>query len=582
MNARPYCLLFLILALTAAAYLPSIRGEFVSDEYLLILNNPSVQHPRGLTSFLTNKFWTGKARGIYYRPAVIFSYALNWRLGKTSAFGYHLLNLGFYLCTVVLFFGLARKWFPHAALFAAALFAFHPVHLESVAWIPGRTDLMSTFFILGGWSLWLGAGRTESGRPIVIYLTMFIAVLLALFSKEIAVLIPLFFFISDWWQKPKQQRWTELLKKRAPGYLLIAAALVIYLWLRHNALSGIGPEPAPPYLSAVPVWKKPLFICRVWGEYLRLLFFPHPLRMDAFYLHKFSPESYPLWRCLPSAVLCLILAFALALGLARRNGFALLGLFWLLSLLPVSHIIPLPNVMAVRFLFLPSVFFALALALAVFHISKFFPKTAKTTGFFIGTFFLVLSAFGNRIYESRYLYLRGVVEEAPEGQAAHNQLALAALDLGWFDQAEKEFNWALRINPDYPEAMVNLSLVKLKKREGPAAIALLQKAIDMYPEYSAAYYNLGLAQESMMKIDDAAGNFEKACQLAPENPGAFYELAKIRFEQGKITEAKKFADAGLKAADWHLPLLKLRARIAILERDQKLADQLIQKISPDN
>jgi len=575
MKNREKLLLALALGLTIIAYLPSLRGEFISDEYLLILNNPRVQHPQGLKDLLTDKFWTGKAKGIYYRPMIILSYELNWRLSGKSTLGYHLLNLGFYLGAIILFFFLARRWMPEAGLLATALFALHPAHTESVAWIPGRTDTLAGFFILLGWLLWEKAAAAKPRAKIVIYITIFLCVGLGLFSKEIAVLAPGLFFVSDWWLKPKEQGMRELLKERMFGYLLILLALLGYFWLRHQALSGPGLEPARAFLEGVPVWKKPLLVSRLWTEYLKILAFPHPLRMDGFYSHKFVPGSYPLWPSLVCGVCWAAALAAVFAGFFRRNSLAVLGLFWVMSLLPVSHLISLPNSMAVRFLFLPSLFYALALGAALSRLGKKFPRSAMSLGAILFALLFLLTLFANRGYRNRYSYLRKLVFEVPEGTVVHNQLGLAALDRGWLSSAERQFSWALALMPDYPEAMVNLSLVKLKMGEDAAARELLEKAISISPGYADAYYDLGLVLKGEGKMGEAVEHFARAAELEPQNPGPLFELGAIKFDEGELASAKDYADAALNSASWHLPSLKLRVKIALLEKDYSRAQALL-------
>jgi len=574
MKHRPYLFLLLWLGLTVIAYLPSLRGEFISDEYLLILRNPRVQHPQGLKSLLMDKFWTGKARGIYYRPVIILSYALNWRLSGKNTMSYHLLNLGFYLGTIVLFFLLARRWLPAAALLSTAFFALHPAHTESVAWIPGRTDTMAGFFILLAWLLWEKAAASRFPLQIVIYITIFCCLLLGLFCKEIAVLAPGLFLVSDFWQRPQGQGMRALFKSRLAGYLLVLLALLVYFWLRQQALSGPGFEPARPFLEGVPAWKKPFLVSRLFTEYLWVLIFPHPLRSDAYYAQKFASGNYPLWPSLASGVFWASALAMLLFGLIRRHYLAVLGLLFLMSLLPVSHLIPLPNSMAVRFLFLPSVFFALAQGAVLMQLWKKFPRAVSALAALLAAclFFLTLSA--NLHYRERYSCLRNLVWAVPEGAVVHNQLGLAALDRGWLSRAEKQFNWALELKPSYTEAMVNLSLVKLREGDESSALSLLNRAISTSPDYADAYYDLGLVLKGTGRFKEAAVNFARASELEPPHPGPLFELASIEFSAGELAASKIHAEAALQAADWHLPSLKLRLKIALLEKDYSQAKLL--------
>lgn len=578
MKRRQLALLAVILAAAALAYLPSMRGDFTTDEFLLILNNPQVQHPQGFGSFFSDKFWTGKAKGIYYRPVIIMSYALNWRLSRESTFSYHLLNLLFFMGSVVLLFYLVRRLLPECAPLAAAIYALHPVHGESVAWIPGRTDTLAVFFILAAWLLWMKAARPgPAPGKIVIYITMAAVLLLGLLSKEIAVLAPALFLVSDWWEKPGDEGLGPMILKRVWGYALVLLSIALYFWLRHWAFTGGGEEPAPAFLAGFPLWEKPLMISRIWTEYLWLLVWPHPVRTDAYYSANFAAGAYPAWPGLISGIFWAGGLAAMAWGFARRNRWAMIAVLWLLSLLPVSHLAPFPNAMATRFLLLPSVFFAMGLGLAISRCAKFFPQISRGAGALVLVFFFALSLGVNSGFRDRYLYLREVVSQAPGGAVAHNQLGLAALDRDWLETAEKEFNWALANSPDYPEALVNLSLVKLKQGQFDSALELLQKAISISPDYAEAHYNLGLALKSAGRSAEAFESFEKAADLEPGKAGAYYEMARLRLEQNDWKSAAELSDRALKAAPWHAGAIKLRARIAISEGDFALARELIER-----
>jgi Tfp pilus assembly protein PilF len=578
-------ILALILGLAAAAYRPGLRGEFLGDEYLLILNNPRVQHPGNLKSFFSEQFWPGKTKDNYYRPLIILSYALNWKLHGTNPLGYHLFNLGFHLANVLLFYLLCRRRLPAAALLATALFALHPVLTEAVAKISGRTDLMSSFFLLAGGLLWERAQDRAGLRQIVIYITIGPLMLLALLCKETGILLPALVLIGDFWSSPSSAEFRARLRRGLPGYLGLGLAAAIYFWLRHMALSGPGLLPAEVFIAGYPVWQRPLVASRIGVEYLRLLVMPRLLAPDYFYTEKFAAGNYPLRACIWSALFGAAALVFLARGLRRRNAYALLGILFLVSLLPVSHLIPFPPAMAERFLYFPSAFFALALALLILAAAKNHPRLVPVLAATLLAAFFLLTLSGSRPFRSRLRNYREAVQKVPVEKVFHNLLGAEYLERKQYDAARKQFRWALRLDPYYPEVLANLAVIEYQTGNHAAALDLFQKALAVSPDYAGAHYNLGIILFNLRRFDAAEKELEKARRLEPDDPGAPYALARIALQRGDLEQARNLLDLALGKAGWHLPSLKLRAQMALEEKAYVRARELLEgaeKIAPSD
>ncbi len=578
-------LLALILGLAAAAYLPGLRGQFLGDEYLLILNNPRVQHPGNWKSFISQPFWPGKTKENYYRPLIILSYALDWQLHKTNPLGYHLFNLGFHLANVLLFYLLFRRRFPAAAPLATALFALHPVLTEAVAKISGRTDLMSSFFLLAGWLLWERAADRAGFRKIVIQITIGPLMLLALFCKETGILLPALVLVGDYWSSADARDFLGRLRRGLPGYLALGLAAAIYFGLRHLALSRPGLVPAEVFITGYPLWQRPLVASRIGVEYLRLLVMPHLLAPDYFYTWKFAAGSYPLWPCFLSALGWAAALVSLGRGALRRNPYALLGVLFAISLLPVSHLIPIPPAMAERFLYFPSAFFALALALLILAAAKDHARLVPALAAILLAAFFVLTSFANRSFRSRLRNYQEAVQKVPQEKVFHNFLGAEYMELGQYDAARKQFRWALRLDPYYPEALANLAIVEYKAGNNAGAVELFQKALAVSPDYAGAHYNLGIILFNLGEFDAAQKELEKVAQLEPDDPGAPYVLARIALQRGELEQARNLLDLALGKAGGNLPALKLRAQMALEEKDYVRAQGLLEaaeKIAPSD
>ena len=574
----------ILLAMVVAVYLPSIQGEFINDEYLLILNNPKIQHPEKLGEFFTEHFWGGKATGIYYRPLVNLSYVLNWKISDENTWSYHLFNLLFHLFNIFLFYNLMKNLFPDLALGASFIFALHPALIEGVAWIPGRPELLASFFVLSGWILWLSAEGKNKNFKKVIYLGVGLSFLLALFSKENGVI--LFFLVLgyDFWKSGKKAFKDEL-KKHFYGYIFMGLALGIYLFLRKSALKGEAPLPAELFLAQHPIWQKPFVITRLFLEYLRIEFVPYPLYPDYHYTHKFSSENYSFLLFLGSGIFWLIAFTVIAIGLKKRNNLSLLAIFWFLALLPFSHIVSYPTALALRFLYIPTMFFALFLFGLIQALNKFYQLSLRIVFMSIVIFLFLLSFSQSQIYRYRIGYFNQSVPLVPMEKVLHNQRGLALMAKDMFFNAEKEFIWALTLDPNYPEPMNNLAVLKIKQGDYDFAFKLLQGTLKIAGGYPGAHFNLGMLYKKIGQLNQAESEFKKSSQLDPENPLPHFYLAQIALEQNNINKAKLELELLLKIAPWHLEGLKLKIQIAVLEKDWIQAKSLLNralKIAPND
>jgi Tfp pilus assembly protein PilF len=269
--------------------------------------------------------------------------------------------------------------------------------------------------------------------------------------------------------------------------------------------------------------------------------------------------------------------------MVRRNNYALLGILFLVSLLPVLHLIPFPPALAERFLYFPSAFFALALARLILAAAKKHPRAVPVSVAILLAVFFVLTLFANRSFRTRLRNYRASVQKVPAEKVLHNLLGAEYMERGQHDAARKQFRWALRLDPYYPEVLANLAVIEYQTGNNAAALDLFQRALEVSPDYAAAHYNLGIILFNLRRFDAAQKELEKAAQLEPDDPGAPYALARIALQRGDREQARNLLDLALRKAGWHLPSLKLRAQIALEEKDYVRARELLEaadKIAP--
>jgi tetratricopeptide (TPR) repeat protein len=360
----------LLLALVVATYANSLDGKFLGDSGAVVLEDPRVREvSRGnLSLIFQQQYWYPTADSGVYRPLVTLSFLLNYAvLGSAGRpAGYHWVNLGLHCGNVILAWLLALTIWkrPLPAFFTAAIFATHPVNVESVTNIAGRADLMAGMGVLAGLVLHTRLPDVPGWPRRLPYLPgMLLAALFGLFSKENAVVLPAAMLLYDLvFPLRRPVPWRSLLS----GYLAVGAALLTTFWVRHWVFSKLPPFEQPfvdnPLVGADFLTAR-LTALKVLLKYVWLLIWPQSLAWD------YSYNQIPLaaWGAGLLALAGVTAMLTLAAWLYRRNPPAcFFGAFFFLALLPTSNLVlVIGSIMAERFLYLPSIGFAGCLAAGI-------------------------------------------------------------------------------------------------------------------------------------------------------------------------------------------------------------------------
>ncbi len=343
-------------------YILALGNGFAFDDVVLIPNDARVINGQ-LGALLTTSYWNDAALALY-RPFTSLTFGLDWFVAPNSPAWFHFTNIIWHVIASVLVYALLRRYFASgAALVGALLFAAHPVHVEAVANIVGRAELIATSFVLGACLLWSRI-QLRAARASVIAVLYF----LALCAKEGAVMLPALLVLVDFADGEWSVRTIgAYARRRAPEFVALIAALTVYLLIRASVLEGLAPTKVDPSLEVVQNdWHRVLTALQAWPLAFKLLVFPWTLLAD------YGPQILlPIAEWNSLAVLGGTLILALAggglLALWKGERMAALGLLWYpITILPVSNLlIPIGVVLAERTLYLPSV--ALSFLLAAFY-----------------------------------------------------------------------------------------------------------------------------------------------------------------------------------------------------------------------
>lgn len=532
------------MVLAAAPYANALLNGFVYDDASHVLNNPylrSFHHLReifgGSMAFRFGAFGVSN----YYRPLITFTFLLVYQLDGPVAYGFHLLNVCLHVATVCLLFLVTNRMFRNRnlALVAAALFALHPIHTESVAWISGLTDLELTFFLLLAFWFFLATPEPGSKGRTLAHLSMAGSFLLALLSKEQALTFPLLATVYEHFYRDDRAHTTWRQKVTRYGILwLIAFA---YVALRIGLLGSFAPLLQRPHLPRYQAFLSGLALA---GEYLFKLVWP--LRLSVYYTFRAS-ESIVEPEVL-AGLGALLFCGAAFLALWRKHHVASFGFVWLfVTLLPVLNARWMTaSAFGERYLYLPSVGFCW---LAAWGWSQLMVAAAGRKAFWraglVLALVLVLGLYAlrtvtrNRDWRNDIILYTRTLALAPDALLIHNNLGLAYWARGDLRAAEQEWQAVLRADPNSRVDLDYLGMLYGRQTRYGEAETLLRRALELWPNDTEAHLNLGTVYAETGHIDLAEKHFRAAAALAPLTADPHNRLGKLYETGGRWQEAER-------------------------------------------
>jgi tetratricopeptide (TPR) repeat protein len=507
----------LVAVIAAAVYLLPAGGvlgyDFAFDDIHLIATNDSLRDGVSPWSGFTADYYTTGARSAtgevralgYYRPLSVLSTWIDHALWGLNPRGYHITNLLLHVITSLLVFALARRLVPHvpAAFTAALLFAVHPAHPESVAFISGRVDVLAAAFGIG--SL-LAFSRRWRATPVPVALFA-----CAFLSKEMAITIPvLAFLLARTLGTERVRSWAGSLRAAAP---LIAAAVVLFairFMVLRSAVSAAGVE-----ADAGSVFAR---MGTVLASYLGLLVWP-PLRFNVE-----PPVVAASGIALIGMWLVVVLAAAIAVALSRSSGWkpVAVGTGWvLISLLPVSQLLPVETFLSERYLYIPSVGACLALAALLWRLPRPFAIVATAA--------LTLAYGANTLarlpaWESNLTFWQAKAELNPTSAEAHSALGLEHDRVGHPREAAAAYQEALRLDPGHLEALNNYALFLMNQGLLEEAIGPAAETVRLSPKYPEGLNTLATVFFNLGRFGDAVGQYRRAVRARPTYRQAWINL----------------------------------------------------------
>ena len=552
---RTRILLFaLLVACATLPYLNILVNGFVYDDDNQVLRNPYVRSFRYLKEIFTSNvwsFWGTHAVTNYYRPMMTLGYLFCYKLFGMRAYGFHLVSLLLHVLVVCLVFVLAERLTGDrvSSCVAALLFALHPVHTESVAWIAAVTDLEVTLFYLLTFGLFLALPTPGGGRSGPRLAAMSAAFVLALLSKEQAMTFPaLATLYEHFWRDDRAQTRASQKVARYGGLWLAGA---VYMIFRIHLLGTLAPNDPFRKLSAAEIV---LSAIALLGQYAGKLVWP--VRLCAFYVfHSSASLLDP--RVLAGVLVLLALAALFLVSWRSPEPNVRLASFyvlWFLATLgPVlnAHWVA-ANVFTERYLYLPSVGVAW---LAGLGWSKLWSRLAARptqrralllAGIVVGALYTVRIVLRNRDWNNDVVLYTRTLEFSPDAYIIQNNLGTVYWHLGDHDKAESIWRDALAQNPNRANVLNNLGMAVARKQRYTEAVDLFKRSIEIKPDEADPHRNLGTVYRLMGMPGPAEVELRKALELSPLDYRFLNDLGQLYLNEGRVGEAEEQFRASLR------------------------------------
>jgi len=563
---RRWLIALVLIGITLIVYLPVKDDQFIGyDDSRYITRNSRVQS--GLSwNNITWAFTTYEVAN--WHPLAWLSHMLDCNLFGLNPAGHHLASLVLHLVNVALLFGLLESLTGNVArsAFVAALFAVHPLNVESVAWVAERKNLLCTlFWLLTLWAYLRYVRRPDWKR----YSLVILSFTLGLLSKPMVVTLPFVMLLLDYWplgrfdisidqaksrstkgrakQKSGQQverkpvsfliHTVDLLWEKVPLFLLtlVSCAVTVKAQKAGGALvAGEDFSLGTRLANAVVAYAK--YLAKTFWPTNLSVFYPHP------------GVSLPLWQILLSALVLATLTFFIVKG-TQRFRYLTVGWLWFLgTLIPVIGLVQVGNqAMADRYAYIPSIGLFVLLVWGASdstHSLKWNRSWIAGVGGLALTALLFCTSRQLSYWHDAGRLFEHAVRSTTDNYIAYDALGMVSAERGDLDQAIQYFTTSLEIRPTYANAFKNLAGAEHNRgvawaRQGKLdeAIKYYRRALELQPQNAEFHYSLGLALYSKGATIETMEHFSQAVRYQPKYYNAQRDLGSLLAQEGRLEEA---------------------------------------------
>jgi tetratricopeptide (TPR) repeat protein len=523
----------LLLFLTLTAYIPAMQGGFVWDDDDHLTKNQTIRSLQGL-----GQIWFEPDSTIVYYPLTFTTFWLEYRLWGLNPTGYHVVNVLLHALSALLLYRLLLYLKVPGAWLAAAVFALHPVQVESVAWVTERKNVLSGFFYFASafclFHFFGLAGEKKEKSARWWYLSGLLLFACALFSKTVTCSLPAAMLLVLWWKRGRV-RGREV-AALAPFFVLGLALGLTTAWLEKHHVGAVGLEWDLSFVERCLLAGRAL-----WFYFAKLIW---PVEL-IFNYPRWRMDTGVWWQYIyPAGVLLLVLI----LWVIRKrvgNGPLVGVLFFCGTLFPALGFF---DVYIFRYSFvsdhhqyLACVGLIVLLIGVAAKVASRLPPWPQRIISLLGL--VVLLLLGGQTWQQGYAYRdietlwADTIAKNPESFLAHNNLGALRADQGKFAEAIRHYSEALRIKPDHYKAHNNMGVALASQGKFEEAISHYREALRLNPKDAEAHSNLAHVLASEGKFKEAIDHYSQALQLNPDNFEAHYNLGVLLAGQEKFAEA---------------------------------------------
>jgi tetratricopeptide (TPR) repeat protein len=523
----------IILIATVFAFWPLRHNAFVNfDDNEYLTQNPQVRSGLSLDGLV----WAFKTKHAgNWHPLTWLSHMTDFHLFGSDPAGHHLMSLAFHTANALLLFLVFKLMTGNfwRSAFIAALFALHPLHVESVVWAAERKDVLSGFFWLLTMLFYVHYVR---GKKTGSYILAVLSLALGLMAKPMLVTLPFVLLVLDYWplsrlqfNRPGKALATALIEK-LPFFILagLSIGITIYAQQSGGAVKGFYMLPLKFRIGNAIV---------SYITYISKMFWPAHLAV--FYPHPGDGLS---WSKVAAAGLALVCIFILVIRQAKHRPWLATGWFWYVgTLVPVIGLVQVgAQAMADRYTYLPLTgLFVIIAWMAPQLLSGWrYQKTALEISSLAVLLALAVCTYRQvGHWRDSFTLFRHAIAVTEKNQRAHFNLAHAFAEAGQIDKAAEHYTEAVEIKPGWPDAHHNLAVQLFKLTKLPDAVEHYKKALQSEYNRPLTHNSLGVALEIQGRYEQAEKCYCEAIKLQPDYAKAHYNLAHVLALQGKRDDA---------------------------------------------
>jgi len=515
--------------MTFIAYLPVLSNGYIWDDDYYVTENAALRDGPGLANI-----WLRSGTTPQWYPVTFTTFWLEYHAWGLTPAGYHLVNVALHALSAILWWVLLRRLgLPAiAAWLAAAMFAVHPMQVESVAWISERKNVLSGVFYLAAALSYLKFDERRDSRW---YATAALLFVFALLSKSVAATLPAAILLTIWWKRGRLT-WRDI-RPTLPLLLVGAAMGAMTLHMEATNVRATGPEWAFSWADRLLIAGQALFFYArklAWPDNLTFIY-PRWTIDD----HAWAQYLFPL-----AALSVIALLWALRKNIGR--GPLAATLFFCGTLTPALGFF---NIFPMRYSFVADHFqymagmglFVLVSAAAAKH------RISARAMVILLPALVVATWHQAHMYHDMKTLWQTTVERNPDAWMAHNNLGVIYNEEGQFEKAVASYKAAIRLKPDHADAMRNMADSLLRLNQPRLAIDQLNDSLALNPDNPSTYAALGEAYLNLRDPARAQPYLEKAIVMRPRDHDvlflSLYNLGKAQMDQGRPAEAQNAFDA---------------------------------------